>query len=91
MLVAAWWVAGTADLGERLRQFRRLLAPPTNAALRVLWVIAWLGIGMFMIVSWENALWMGLRMAVTVTGVVFVAGALAELVRLVDRGGRPGP
>lgn len=91
MLVAAWWVSGSADLGERLRQFRRLLAPPTNPALRVLWVIAWLGIGMFMIVSWENALWMGLRMAVTVTGVVFVAGALAELVRLVDRGGRPGP
>lgn len=91
MVVAAWWVSGTADLGERLGQSRRLLAPLANAALRLLWVAAWLAIGVFMIVSWENALWMGLRVIITAAGVVFVSGSLAELVRLVDRDRRVGP
>ena len=90
MMVAAWWVSGTADLGERLWQLRKLLAPPANVALRLLWVIGWLATGVFMIVSWENALWLGLRVAVTVSGVVFVAGSLAELVRLADRRGGAG-
>ena len=91
MLVAAWWVTGTSDLGERLRQLLKLLAPPANPAPRLLWVVGWLAVGVFMIVSWEDALWLGLRVVVTASGVVFVAGALAELVRLVDRRGGPRP
>ena len=91
MLVAAWWVSGTSDLGERLRQLLKLLAPPANPALRLLWVAGWLAVGAYMIVAWEDALWLGLRVAVTASGVVFVAGSLAELVRLVDRRGGPRP
>ena len=88
---AAWWVSGPADLGERLGQFRRLLAPPASTPMRLLWVASWLAVGVFMIIAWENALWVALRVVVTGAGVVFVVGSLAELLRLVDRSRRERP
>lgn len=91
MATAAWWVSGPADLGERLWQFRRLLAPPDTIPLRLIWVASWLAVGVFAIVAWENALWVALRVVVTAAGVVFVVGSLAELLRLVDRGRRERP
>lgn len=92
LVLSGWWASGPADLGERLGRFRRLLAPPAGPVPRLAWVAAWVAIGVYMIVAWESALWTLLRVTVTLGGVVLVAGALAEMVRLVDgRFGRVGP
>ena len=79
MVVAVWWIAEPANATARLGQFRRFLEPPSATVPRLAWVLGWGLIGVFLIVSWQNAA----RVIVTLLGVLFLVNALAEFLRMI--------
>ena len=82
MVAAVWWIAEPANVTARLGQFRRFLEPPSATVPRLAWVLGWGLIGVFLILSWQNAV----RVIVTLLGVLFLVNALAELLRMIAPG-----
>ena len=82
MVAAVWWMSEPANVTARLGQFRRFLEPPSATVPRLAWVLGWGLIGVFLILSWQNAV----RVIVTLLGVLFLVNALAELLRMIAPG-----
>ena len=82
MVAAVWWISEPANVTARLGQFRRFLEPPSATVPRLTWVLGWGLIGVFLILSWQNAV----RVIVTLLGVLFLVNALAELLRMIAPG-----
>ena len=82
MVAAVWWIAEPANVTARLGQFRRFLEPPSATVPRLAWVLGWGLIGVFLILSWQNAV----RVIVTLLGVLFLVNALAEFLRMIAPG-----
>ena len=82
MVAAVWWMSEPANVTARLGQFRRFLEPPSATVPRLAWVLGWGLIGVFLILSWQNAV----RVIVTLIGVLFLVNALAELLRMIAPG-----
>ena len=82
MVAAVWWISEPANVTARLGQFRRFLEPPSATVPRLTWVLGWGLIGVFLILSWQNAV----RIIVTLLGVLFLVNALAEFLRMIAPG-----
>jgi len=79
LVAALWWVSEPIDVAARLGQLRRFIEPPVATWPRIGWVVCWSLIGVFLILSWQEAM----RVVVTLVGVVFLVNALAELLRMI--------
>ena len=79
MVASVWWMSEPVNVAARLGQVRRFMEPPAATFPRLLWVLCWGLIGVFLILSWQDAM----RVIATLLGVVFLVNALAELLRMI--------